>query len=247
MNRGTDAAGFAYIDENGFVQKYKQEGTFVELLRTESWMNLSMPKILIGHTRAATQGSPKRNENNHPLTAGNYTVVHNGIVVNDDYLTLKHNLERNAEVDSEVIPSLLAKIDAENEDYDNINVLEDGLSMIAGSHACAMLDSREPDSMYLWRNHSPLNIVYVPDLDSIMFSSSAYPLSATLDGYEVVTGEIREETFVIVDISNDLDLKEFRFESEKQGWTHWRGKTKGLQKDLSIYGLQKDLGEYETV
>ena len=57
----------------------------------------------IVHTRAATQGTPERNENNHPIIIPGIAGIHNGMLVNDHTVSAKLKLPRVAEVDSEVI------------------------------------------------------------------------------------------------------------------------------------------------
>lgn len=60
--RGTDATGIAYNTEHG-LQIYKRPIPAHRL-------RLNIPsnaKVIMGHTRMATQGRAKKNENNHPF------------------------------------------------------------------------------------------------------------------------------------------------------------------------------------
>ena len=71
--------------------------------------NTSAPLALIAHSRLVTNGSAERPENNQPVRYGNITMVHNGIIVNVDQLWSTHSdLERTAEVDTQVMAALIA-------------------------------------------------------------------------------------------------------------------------------------------
>jgi glucosamine--fructose-6-phosphate aminotransferase (isomerizing) len=66
------------------------------------------PMIVIAHSRLVTNGSADYVENNQPVGVGSISMVHNGIIVNVNDLWAKHdNLERTAEVDTEIMAALL--------------------------------------------------------------------------------------------------------------------------------------------
>ena len=97
--RGRDASGFAFIDDNNLVV-HKAPIKSSELIKTDEWKNLNLPKVMILHTRMKTQGSETNNANNHPLFSKNgIAIVHNGIIYNDKEIFGKK--QRDAEVDSE--------------------------------------------------------------------------------------------------------------------------------------------------
>lgn len=85
------------IDATEFVEKWEP---FTEI-----------PRIILLHTRWATQGDPKENNNNHPVRYRGVYTTHNGVITNDDALfgDTKNSLKRYAEVDSEIIPAMLWK------------------------------------------------------------------------------------------------------------------------------------------
>lgn len=60
-------------------------------------------RAAIIHTRFGTKGSSDKNENNHPIVLPGIVGVHNGIITNDEEVTEKLELDRVAEVDSEVL------------------------------------------------------------------------------------------------------------------------------------------------
>lgn len=60
-------------------------------------------RAAIIHTRYGTKGSADINANNHPIVLPGIVGVHNGIITNDEEVTKKLELDRVAEVDSEVL------------------------------------------------------------------------------------------------------------------------------------------------
>ena len=62
---------------------------------------------LVGHNRLATQGSEKDNDNNHPFTNDTCTVVHNGIISNDDELKAQYGFNYTTQTDSAIVPALV--------------------------------------------------------------------------------------------------------------------------------------------
>ena len=65
--RGRDASGFAFLRENGSLFVHKDAIRSSEMIKTKQWKEITLPKIMILHTRMKTQGTEKNNKNNHPL------------------------------------------------------------------------------------------------------------------------------------------------------------------------------------
>lgn len=83
--RGTDATGVAY-NSGGRLRIYKRP-------LPAHRIRMRIPEdatVVMGHTRLATQGSEKRNYNNHPwrAKAGQtvFALAHNGVLQNDHRL-----------------------------------------------------------------------------------------------------------------------------------------------------------------
>ena len=77
--RGTDATGIAY-NSGGILRVYKRP-------LPGHRMRFRIPgdaAVVMGHARMATQGSAKRNRNNHPFAAhlegGDFALAHNGVL-----------------------------------------------------------------------------------------------------------------------------------------------------------------------
>ena len=80
--RGTDATGISYVN-NGEIVTFKQSKAAYK-------MKLFFPKdtvAVIGHNRLTTQGSEKKNCNNHPFEGKTpqhgFALAHNGVLYND--------------------------------------------------------------------------------------------------------------------------------------------------------------------
>jgi glucosamine 6-phosphate synthetase-like amidotransferase/phosphosugar isomerase protein len=65
-------------------------------------------RILVGHCRWATHGSPGNNLNNHPHPADGGWIVHNGVVRNHEELAAEYDLHPITDCDSEVLGLLIA-------------------------------------------------------------------------------------------------------------------------------------------
>ena len=89
--RGTDATGIAFT-HLGNIQIHKDA-------KSADKMELKHPdnvKCVIGHTRHSTQGSERKNQNNHPFSGrtknASFALAHNGILWNDDELKKKYDI-----------------------------------------------------------------------------------------------------------------------------------------------------------
>ena len=66
--RGTDAAGIAYNHNSKLIiHKESRSATLIDFKHPDNIVSM------LGHTRHSTQGSHKRNHNNHPLLRFAYT------------------------------------------------------------------------------------------------------------------------------------------------------------------------------
>ena len=106
---------------------------------------------LVGHNRLATQGSENDNENNHPFSNDTCTVVHNGIISNDDDLKTQFGFNYKAETDSAIIPALV--------DYhvrngkDELDAIKDSIEEIRGSYSIFVY-MHDSQNLYYLKNSS---------------------------------------------------------------------------------------------
>lgn len=140
--RGADAVGYAHRGPRGRVTVHKQRSGASALL-DRLQVPASAAQVLV-HVRDYTKGHPRIEVNNHPIRHGAVVGIHNGIVVNDDELFVRHGLRRAhpaMTVDSEAIFALVEASGGKG------NVLEE----LHGALAAAWLDERAPRTLFLAR------------------------------------------------------------------------------------------------
>jgi predicted glutamine amidotransferase len=107
--RGRHATGLVSVGFKGQgIHLEKKDVSAAEFVKTREPIPVGARSILL-HTRYATQGDPKENDNNHPVRYRGTYVTHNGVINNDDSVFTDEDLKRYAEVDSEAIAALLFK------------------------------------------------------------------------------------------------------------------------------------------
>ncbi len=148
--RGTDATGIAY-NSGGHLRIYKRPVPAHQL-------RINVPsgvKFVMGHTRMTTQGSAKKNYNNHPFMGTcdgkKFALAHNGTLWNDK--KLQKNLPKtHVQTDSYVAVQLLEQ--AESLDFSS---LKDMAEAVEGSFTFTILDSE--DNLYVVKGDNPLTIL----------------------------------------------------------------------------------------
>lgn len=150
--RGYDSAGIALKEKNQ-IEVIKSVGKIVKLEEKIKNKEFLPSHLGIAHTRWATHGKPTEN-NAHPHTVGNVTLVHNGIIENADELREKlqaENIVFKSETDTEVITALINKY-YENSPEEAINK---AIKEVKGSYALGIL-FKGNDDLYAVRKDSPL-------------------------------------------------------------------------------------------
>ena len=151
--RGTDATGIAY-NIAGRMRIFKRPLPAHKMrLRIPSGVH-----VVMGHTRMTTQGSEKRNQNNHPFAGKadgkTFALAHNGVLWNDKTLKLTEALpETSVETDSYVAVQLIEKQKAL--DFDSLQAMAE---KVEGSFVFTVLDSE--DSIWFVVGDNPLCIFY---------------------------------------------------------------------------------------
>jgi len=111
IHRGQHAFGLAWIDRQGRLHSYKQQGRLTDRMGVLALARGA--RIIIGHLRHATHGEPSDNINNHPHPCDGGWMVHNGVVSNYEGLVEYHDLTPTSECDSEVIAQLIEYSDGD--------------------------------------------------------------------------------------------------------------------------------------
>lgn len=129
-SRGPDATGVAYVQPGTLDVMYSKRAVRARVFAPT--MSLEGSRTAILHTRWATKGSFRVEENNHPIVRPGIVGVHNGQIRNDDDLFKVLGSERYGEVDSEAI---FALVQAEVS-----QTVPERLSVLQGSAAIAWLN-----------------------------------------------------------------------------------------------------------
>ena len=220
--RGVDATGIAY-GKNGGISIYKEP-------KSAYLMDFKHPeetKALIGHTRHSTQGSEKKNWNNHPFYGkarnGKFALAHNGVLTNDDELKIKHSLPKTkVETDSFVAVQLIEQMK-----YLNFASIKHMAENVEGSFSFSILDGR--DNIYLVKGDSPLILLHFPREKIYVYASTeAILYKALVDSFlfnslkerQYDQIEIQEGDILKIRADGKLERQEFEYR-HFQGYCRW--------------------------
>lgn len=163
--RGTDATGIAY-NHGGKLNIFKRPVPAHKL-----WFRVPLEvAAVMGHTRMTTQGSERRNVNNHPFrgTAGGtpFALAHNGVIFNDKALRKKYSLPvTRVETDSYVAVQLLERYG--KIDFDSLQFMAEQLE---GSFTITALSNR--DELYFIKGNNPMCIWHYPEYGVYVYAST---------------------------------------------------------------------------
>ena len=163
--RGTDATGIAY-NFAGRMRIYKRP-------LPAHKMRLHIPNgvnVVMGHTRMTTQGSEKRNRNNHPFygNAGGtaFALAHNGVLHNDSALRRTHRLPGSrVQTDSYVAVQLLEE--AGEISHTSLAAMAEELE---GSFTFTVLTDQ--NSLFLLKGNNPLSLWHFPESGVYLYAST---------------------------------------------------------------------------
>ena len=171
--RGTDATGIAYNTSRG-LQIYKRPLAAHRL-------HLRIPaeaRAVMGHTRMTTQGSAKKNYNNHPFfghaKGKSFALAHNGTIWNDlELRRTKHLPRTKVQTDSFIAVQLIEQ--QKSLDFSSLRYTAEA---VEGSFSFTVLSER--DDLYLIKGDNPLNIVHFPKVGVYIYASTAEILNKAL-------------------------------------------------------------------
>jgi glucosamine--fructose-6-phosphate aminotransferase (isomerizing) len=152
--RGYDSAGIAVLDNNE-VYVCKEKGRIADLRKHIDKKIIGM--VGIGHTRWATHGIPNKiNSHPHQSSSKRFTLVHNGIIENEEELKQKYlnETEFTSDTDTEVIVQLLEKFVNNGEEVEL--AIRHTMSELKGSYALAIIDKKDMNTLYAAKNKTPL-------------------------------------------------------------------------------------------
>lgn len=149
MERGRDATGISYVHEDK-INVFKKP-----LPANKVYFHLPTDaNTIIGHTRFTTQGSEKKNFNNHPFAGKcgdtDFALAHNGVLYNDKTLRKSLKLPRtNIETDSYIAVQLLEQYKALD-----FHAIRQMAETVEGSFCFSIMDDN--GKVYLVKGDNPL-------------------------------------------------------------------------------------------
>lgn len=212
--RGTDATGIAYNTEHG-LQIYKRPLPAHRL-------RLNIPgsaRVIMGHTRMATQGRAKKNENNHPFrgrVAGEqFALAHNGVLYNDYQLRRTMHLPATKiETDSFIAVQLLEQ----EKSLDLRSMVE----QVEGSFTFTVLTAR--DDIHFVKGDNPLCLVHFPGAGVYVYASTEEILKTALYdcGWPLGTSQrVSADCGEIIKIDRKGRISRSTFDASPLYCNHW--------------------------
>ncbi|GAF37096.1 glucosamine-fructose-6-phosphate aminotransferase [Lentilactobacillus farraginis DSM 18382 = JCM 14108] len=211
--RGYDSAGIYVNDLNGKDYLIKRKGRISEL---EAAVGPDVHgSVGIGHTRWATHGVVSE-ANAHPQFSEDHRfyLVHNGVIEN--YKELKSEYLSNttfaSQTDTEVVVQLVDHF-VQTEGLSTKQAFLKTLGLLKGSsYAFLLIDSTDPETLYVAKNKSPL-LIGLGDGCNVVCSDAPAMLNVTHDFLELHDGEVvtvKPDTVEIEDANqHKVDRKRF--------------------------------------
>lgn len=216
--RGVDATGIAF-NSKGLLRVLKESKSAIKI----DFKHGDEIKSVIGHTRHSTQGSEKKNYNNHPFygrAKTRFALAHNGVINNDIRLRKELNLpSTKVETDSYIAVQLIEH--KKKLDFESIKFMAE---KIEGSFSFVVLD--EKNNIYLVKGDSPLSIIHFPRLKLYVFASTDEILYRSIIDYPPLLKEIKQGEFEEVEIEEGDILKlcpNGKVEREQFKFDYWCG------------------------
>jgi glucosamine 6-phosphate synthetase-like amidotransferase/phosphosugar isomerase protein len=193
--RGKEATGVLIVQSDGSYLLKKDALSASEFVKSSAYQAALAavgPEtvLLLGHTRKPTKGSPRDNNNNHPIIRGRTIGVHNGTLSNDDEIFQKHLKSgpesRIGAVDSEAIFALIDELPHGLPMTEKGSAITGISSFLHGSYTTLYCHPDTPSLLYLLKYNNPMSVHYAPEFQGLFFSSRYIFLRKTF-GRSVIT------------------------------------------------------------
>lgn len=194
--RGRDSSGLIYL-ASGEYKVERADRDVASLLRHKS----PFPsELILGHSRLITNGL----KDNQPVVRRDILVIHNGIIVNDEYIWNDLNLQRALTIDTEVIAAIAEAHLSIGGDYETLpSAVFDrckgtvSAAILLPAHGKALLFSNNGSlyigfkngDLYFSSESFPLNQLECLDVKQILNSSYIFdiPKSDVVDVSDEIT------------------------------------------------------------
>jgi glucosamine 6-phosphate synthetase-like amidotransferase/phosphosugar isomerase protein len=214
--RGTDATGIAY-NVDGRLCIYKRALPAHRL----SYDVPNAVSYIMGHTRLTTQGTEKRNFNNHPFlsTSGEFALAHNGILYNDYILRNDRKLpQTKIKTDSYIAVQLI-----EQQKTLNFNSLKHMAEKVEGSFVFTVIDRQ--DNLYVVRGDNPFCLYHYPHHGFYLYASTEEILTRAIKRlglHKLKSDNIPISYGDMLKIDRHGKIKRDKFEAFDYSWLGYR-------------------------
>lgn len=199
QQRGRDSSGLIFFKEEGYIVQ-KADYNLNKLYKE---VNPSYSSIVMGHSRLITNGL----SDNQPVVRNGICVIHNGIIVNEDDVWSKIKLDRQLEIDTEIIAAITEEYISQSNDLSNLS--QKILSLCNGIIACAVVIPGL-GKVVLFSNNGSL---YVGENEhGTYFASERFPLVC------IACSDIRQikEEGYVIDIPSSKNIEVINNSSRKE-------------------------------
>jgi len=211
MKKGAVTNGDAYgiFSRNYMMKEGISFKTKIKNLERDSQeFKLVESNFLVGHNRYTTSGKANLNYNNHPFEVGDFIIVHNGVLWNDDELKKTYSLDYKEEVDSAIIGHLLNHLVVEHKETitDAIKIVAESLT---GSFSI-MVYVKSEDNLYYFKNdRTEFYFSRVVDDDgvSILGSTSESTLEESHIEFDMIFPINRFKSKVVIEAEAEVIYK----------------------------------------
>ncbi|MGF7437712.1 glutamine--fructose-6-phosphate transaminase (isomerizing) [Lentilactobacillus senioris] len=217
--RGYDSAGIYVNDKNGSDYLVKEKGRIADLKAAVG--SEVHGTTGIGHTRWATHGVVSV-DNAHPQVSQDHRfyLVHNGVIENFKELKAQYlsDVTFTSQTDTEVVVQLVDYFAKQG--MPTKEAFLKTLSLLKGSsYAFLLMDSNDPETLYVAKNKSPL-LIGLGDGCNVVCSDALAMLNVTHEFLELQDGEVVTITPNSVEIldreGNGVKRESFHVEMDAQ-------------------------------
>jgi len=159
--RGQDASGYIYTDKtltlfSKFPTKLSNQKSLILKKRKPlgGLIHKNKSFALFLHSRMETHGTGSRPENNHPITLGDYLLLHNGIILNHKEIRAWTKNRGVSETDSETLLILMDGIKSLYPELTTADLFRWATSLAVGANTFILFDKKTKEYLVSSSNGS---------------------------------------------------------------------------------------------